>query len=554
MSISPFFFGKKPGSEWLTRRYATINPREPKTYFSYSLTLTDSSGRILGEQLNLPYPGGHTVRFSYRSRSPRELVLYVKMTKAYGHGVGGTTYPIWRISGRQLPVPYNKGNGWYILSVNPNQGSLALALSSLARRASVSFQNLRRGFTKSPRVLRPNESRNGSFTGHEWSSSNPGSQSNPVTTYNFYTRTWTGSRTPNFARVKKAALPVNPHTVYIRETFDGGNLSVRDYPAPHVSTTSYHKFNTLWSPPAEPSHESELVNMAIKRLANNAKAGISGNVALTLAQMGQFNRMVATTARRLVLSVRSLKRLNFSAAADALWAGRQPVYRPGGGPKRTNSLAQNWLELQYGWKPLLSDVREASEALARFNLANSSWQQVRSSATRRTKTYVPIVYVINSQAFVWGGFSVSYESSVKYGLRYRLSSAKRALMAQTGFTNPINLGWELIPFSFVVDWFLPIGSYLESLSDFDGFEFVDGFQTRFTKQNVYGQTNAQHFPNAGTIPNGKHWMYGSWTRNVVLLNRGKLTSFPSQIFPSIRNGLNLQRALNGLALLKVVFR
>lgn len=34
---------------------------------------------------------------------------------------------------------------------------------------------------------------------------------------------------------------------------------------------------------------------------------------------------------------------------------------------------------------------------------------------------------------------------------------------QIGLTNPLLLGWELIPFSFVADWFIQVGDYLETL-------------------------------------------------------------------------------------------
>jgi hypothetical protein len=44
------------------------------------------------------------------------------------------------------------------------------------------------------------------------------------------------------------------------------------------------------------------------------------------------------------------------------------------------------------------------------------------------------------------------------------------------FGNVWQLAWELIPLSFVVDWFLPVGKYLDSLNATKGITFLDGYE------------------------------------------------------------------------------
>jgi len=39
-------------------------------------------------------------------------------------------------------------------------------------------------------------------------------------------------------------------------------------------------------------------------------------------------------------------------------------------------------------------------------------------------------------------------------------SAPRSL----GLYDPLSVAWELVPFSFVADWFIPIGTYLDNLA------------------------------------------------------------------------------------------
>lgn len=45
----------------------------------------------------------------------------------------------------------------------------------------------------------------------------------------------------------------------------------------------------------------------------------------------------------------------------------------------------------------------------------------------------------------------------------------RAYLQILGFNNPLRTIWELTPFSFVIDWFIPIGDFLEQFS-FDYFD------------------------------------------------------------------------------------
>jgi hypothetical protein len=47
-----------------------------------------------------------------------------------------------------------------------------------------------------------------------------------------------------------------------------------------------------------------------------------------------------------------------------------------------------------------------------------------------------------------------------------------------GVINPLAIAWELYPFSFVIDWFVPIGSVLTAATATAGLEFVSGHTTR----------------------------------------------------------------------------
>ena len=69
---------------------------------------------------------------------------------------------------------------------------------------------------------------------------------------------------------------------------------------------------------------------------------------------------------------------------------------------------------------------------------------------------------------------------VKTYLHYGLQSNPLAELSSVGLINPVELAWELLPYSFVVDWFLPIGPWISALTADVGFTFVTGGQSRKT--------------------------------------------------------------------------
>jgi hypothetical protein len=38
------------------------------------------------------------------------------------------------------------------------------------------------------------------------------------------------------------------------------------------------------------------------------------------------------------------------------------------------------------------------------------------------------------------------------------------LLESAGLVNPLSIAWELLPWSFVVDWFIPVGNTLEAMT------------------------------------------------------------------------------------------
>lgn len=171
------------------------------------------------------------------------------------------------------------------------------------------------------------------------------------------------------------------------------------------------------------------------------------NLAVNLAQMGQVSRMISFNLGQLGRSVMALKRGDFATAARALGT------KPKSSRLKPSDISGRWLELQYGWRPLLSDSYQAVKAFHEISRGPRS-TLFRTSVERR------------------GDFEGS-QSPSQYSHRYYEVLRKRlqyemyeemSTERQLGLTDPASVLWEIIPYSFVVDWFVPIGTYLDLLN------------------------------------------------------------------------------------------
>jgi len=174
------------------------------------------------------------------------------------------------------------------------------------------------------------------------------------------------------------------------------------------------------------------------------------NLAVAVGEGSQTVKLVTSTLSTFYRAMRDLKRgNNVSAIRRFAWNSghRAPTKLTG------RTIAQRWLELQYGWKPLLSDCYESARAFEKLSNQPRTMTLRVSNFTEAQKNI--------SQA------PSNYELMLKYhaskSIIYEMSeniSVQRSL----GLSDPLSLVWELLPFSFVADWFIPIGTYLENLN------------------------------------------------------------------------------------------
>jgi hypothetical protein len=285
----------------------------------------------------------------------------------------------------------------------------------------------------------------------------------------------------------------------------------------------------------------DVSNSALIAARNNLKAS-KINLGVAFGERKQTARLVGDTASRIARSIRSLKRGSVRNAMNELGISSKR-HEP-----RGSNIPRKWLELQYGWKPLLSDVYGATKALSERPLSDWSVTTKGRSSDRKSWT----VERKPGQWYNFDGFRMTASASASAICRIDAIPQNEAIisLASLGVTNPLSVGWELVPFSFVVDWFLPIGSYLESLDAYFGFADAWSCTSYFVVAEWKGQGLSEKFgTNGGFIEN--NWRE---RKRVVKLVRSVSSGIPLPTFPSLKDPRSLGHMANGLSLLTQIFR
>lgn len=142
----------------------------------------------------------------------------------------------------------------------------------------------------------------------------------------------------------------------------------------------------------------------------------------------------------------------------------------------SKEAAARWLELSFAWTPLLSDIKGTYELLqTQLRTTEMLYSVVREITTRIDGSDItPTIADFRENKYEGKGFL-----KTKTKVYFRIKNEDLAFVTSLGLTDPLQVAWALHPFSFMVDWFLPIGTLLEAIGATKGLEFVSGTDVRY---------------------------------------------------------------------------
>lgn len=160
--------------------------------------------------------------------------------------------------------------------------------------------------------------------------------------------------------------------------------------------------------------------------------------------------------RSAILGLKSLIGVKKGVIKSIVKAGLDPI-------KTAKRLSNNYLAFQFGVQPLLSDIYASVEILRDPNMGTDTIA-IRTNSTK----YVSLMR---------NGASVAGRLSRSYVYYFSVSSDLSRSLNSFGLVNPAEIAWEVLPWSFVVDWLLPVGTFISSLTSLTGITFVSGVHT-----------------------------------------------------------------------------
>lgn len=284
------------------------------------------------------------------------------------------------------------------------------------------------------------------------------------------------------------------------------------------------------------------VNASISKALQNLK-NQNINISVFVAELNKTAEMIDKRFIRIALQVFKYRR-EFPKLWDKvvlLQSGRLPRFR-------WCEIPRNWLEMQYGWKPLMGDIQGAINEMARHGVTREASITAHGSYTRKAVITIPGVPV-GWGSMPWSGVEVELTETAKTYFYFVLNSLKLRNTQELGLINPAEVVWELLPYSFVVDWAIPVGSWLSGLTADVGLTYKSGC----TSSRVTGR-----IVNVLKPHDGSHTKLLSFSGrfNLAQMKYFRRVVYPTLPVPGfyVKNPVSKLHVLNGLALLSQAFR
>jgi len=128
-------------------------------------------------------------------------------------------------------------------------------------------------------------------------------------------------------------------------------------------------------------------------------------------------------------------------------------------PRNWRQLSNNWLSYRYGWRTFMYDCKNLHKAVARLDEKRIRYSKRARSFDEWSETEK----VTNTRLILGTTFSVVENVVTTY--KVELVGTVNADVTVPAFSfNPAVTAWELIPYSFIVDWFVGVGTAISALS------------------------------------------------------------------------------------------
>lgn len=292
--------------------------------------------------------------------------------------------------------------------------------------------------------------------------------------------------------------------------------------------TNYHTpFTYETADPGWQNAKDESVVKALNRLAE-----ANANLGASLAEGKRTCDMYLGLVIRGANALHELRRLNWRRALEATGYGSVR--------KGRKQISDDWLSFIYGWKPLAQEIYDADD------LAVSVLKQVHQiEGTAKGKSE-------RHEDFTWSGWlrhRGSSRVSHRTVLRGLVQNKALHYLNAGGLINPASIAWELVPWSFAIDWFMPVGQTLQAMTAHYGVQSQGGWTSSKTDTTLVLDAVTGPVSWHSTRTDG-----GSYVARIHRFHRQAYADFPRPQFFADTTPFSSTRAINALALVNQLVR
>jgi len=201
-----------------------------------------------------------------------------------------------------------------------------------------------------------------------------------------------------------------------------------------------------------------------------------------------------------------------SDTGRALWREKMPRQQ---GKKRAlnKALADAWLTYAFEWRPLVKDIQQGAETIARWNLEGEMSNGLYHTAVRGYgKTVSVVANTVQMETFDGFTFPVRRMRKLENECIFRAgyhgeglrpvgehSFSRLGELAGFGWRDFIPSVWQLLPWSFLVDYFVNVGDLLSCMfTATDGVTWINK-TTRVVNRELGTGGNVSSFSGGGTF-------------------------------------------------------
>jgi hypothetical protein len=257
----------------------------------------------------------------------------------------------------------------------------------------------------------------------------------------YFQQVWASNSSPKVNG--KLKLVANGHTGFTAEVTRFQPLRKLTCAGANVSSTF----------PWTPSQYNEVYAQWVGKLRRG-----DASMGVTLGSWAQSRSMIVDRAKKLH---------NFFSLVQKNTRRKRYLYR-------RKDLASDFLEGEFGWLPLVSDIHAALTTVCAGAIP-PQWVRASRSYNHSKVTTTTGFGTITNRVVESGSARLTIAAGAE------ISNPNLWLANRLGVINPAIVAWDLVPWSFVVNMFVNMNQVIESITDTVGLTISNGSVTRSSR-------------------------------------------------------------------------